>query len=326
MAINDNNCLINCIQINLQRSKTATANLCKTIEELNVDLDLVQEPYAINGKVFGFPLKYKVLYKASSDSPKTAIVVANKLIQTVFIQTFSNNYLTIVLCEFRAKTIAFFDIYCSPFQDINSELNQLQIAINELKPNCYVISADTNAHSRVWHNNHEDLRGDIINDFIAINNLFLLNENTFGPTYESGAGSSTIDLTLINMNCNNFINNWRILDIDSFSDHKYISYELSENNNRSEFYSTLRYCTKKANWEAFSNDIITISGYWKAELSHIRSEEELNFFVNNFIEKVIEICDKTIPKVNRNAINRKANKWCTPELTALTREPSQLLV
>jgi hypothetical protein len=79
----DNN--IKCIQINLQKSKTSTANLCKTIDDNNIDICVVQEPYVILGKVVGFPLNYKILYCQNSDQPKSAIIIVNKSIQTVFI-------------------------------------------------------------------------------------------------------------------------------------------------------------------------------------------------------------------------------------------------
>jgi hypothetical protein len=93
---NSNNGSINCIQINLQRSKTSTANLLKTIEEYNIDIVIAQEPHVINGKVIGFPLNYSVLYDQNSTHPKTVIIITNNLIQNIFIQTFSNNFLTII--------------------------------------------------------------------------------------------------------------------------------------------------------------------------------------------------------------------------------------
>jgi hypothetical protein len=67
--MNNSNSSINCIQINLQRSKTSTANLLKTIEEYNIDIVIAQEPHVINGKVIGFPLNYSVLYDQNSTHP-----------------------------------------------------------------------------------------------------------------------------------------------------------------------------------------------------------------------------------------------------------------
>jgi hypothetical protein len=37
---------LNCIQINLQHSKSATHHLCKSLVELKIDIALIQEPYA----------------------------------------------------------------------------------------------------------------------------------------------------------------------------------------------------------------------------------------------------------------------------------------
>ena len=147
---------INCIQINLQRSKRATPHLLKTIEEYDIDIVLVQEPHIIGGKVIGFPLKHSVIYNRQSTHPKTAIILINNLIQSVFIQSFSSHNLTIINCEFMAKSLVIFNAYFSPFEDLNEELNQIQTAINTLKPNHYIICFDSNSHSRVWFNDTND--------------------------------------------------------------------------------------------------------------------------------------------------------------------------
>jgi hypothetical protein len=152
---NSNNGSINCIQINLQRSKTSTANLLKTIEEYNIDIVIAQEPHVINGKVIGFLLNYSVLYDQNSTHPKIVIIITNNLIQNIFIQTFSNNFLTIICYQFSAKPIVIFSAYGSPFEDLNQELIHIQNAINVLKPNNYIICVDTNSHSKVWFNDNE---------------------------------------------------------------------------------------------------------------------------------------------------------------------------
>ena len=55
------NTLIKFLQINLQHSRAATNNLMKTIEEDDIDVICIQEPYVINNKVVGIPKKYKIL-------------------------------------------------------------------------------------------------------------------------------------------------------------------------------------------------------------------------------------------------------------------------
>ena len=50
---------VNCIQINQQRSRIATANLMKTTEEDNTDFLSIQEPYTIRNKMAGITKNYK---------------------------------------------------------------------------------------------------------------------------------------------------------------------------------------------------------------------------------------------------------------------------
>ena len=58
--IRDNINNINCFQINLQHSRTATNNLGQLINQHNVDITYVQEPYTINNKLAGLLRSYKV--------------------------------------------------------------------------------------------------------------------------------------------------------------------------------------------------------------------------------------------------------------------------
>jgi hypothetical protein len=50
--------VIKCLQINLQHSRAATANLIKIAMEDGIDIIFIQEPYTIQGKVMGIPTKY----------------------------------------------------------------------------------------------------------------------------------------------------------------------------------------------------------------------------------------------------------------------------
>jgi len=51
---------VNCFQINLQHLRTATSNLVQLINQHNVDITCIQEPYTFNNKLAGFPRPHKV--------------------------------------------------------------------------------------------------------------------------------------------------------------------------------------------------------------------------------------------------------------------------
>jgi hypothetical protein len=224
---NINNNRLNCSQINLQRSKNATTNLLKYIEDNRIDLVIIQEPYTIKNKVCGLPMRAKVFYDQICNRPKTAVFVPNRDLQIVFIQSFSNAFLTTVNIELLQKSVIVFGLYLSPLEDIRIGLDFLQTAINTLKPTYYIICADSNAHSHVWFDSHNDERGDILLDFISKNNNLIVNNNETSPMFESKNGKSSIDITLTSIALNNYINQWFIDESESLSDHKYIRFNIS---------------------------------------------------------------------------------------------------
>ena len=58
-----------------------------------------------------------------------------------------------------------------------------------------LIWADSNAHSQLWMSEIENQRGEILEDFITLNNLMVCNiGNRF--TYDCAIGKSIIDITM----------------------------------------------------------------------------------------------------------------------------------
>jgi len=207
----NSNKIIKCLQINMQRSKVVTANLIRTIEDLNIDIILAQEPYVIKRKVCGIPLNLKTIFCDLGEKPKTAIIIANKSLQVINVCTYTCDNATFAYIQFLNNSITFCSAYCPPLKDIKIELNLISNVIIKLKPNNLIISMDTNAHSRNWFNNSEDARGDTLNDFLAQNNLILHNDNEGNPTFHTIRNGrvyqSSIDLTISDINASLLIKN-----------------------------------------------------------------------------------------------------------------------
>jgi len=310
-----NNNHINCLQINLQRSKSSTAQLNKVIEDQNFDIIFAQEPYVIRGKVCGFPLRYKVFH-ANCDTPKTAIIVTKPALQIISIETFAKAFSTIVYSQFNNKTFALISLYCSPLSDIDQELSHIQNSLNTLKPKNLIIAMDSNAHSRVWFNDRDDERGNILNDFIAQNNLLILNNNETIPSYHTTRGESFIDITLININSAPLVKDWAVLETESLSDHRYLKFTISDSSPNINFKSTIKYNTKKANWDSFLSEAQPFVQSLSAQLNDISTEVQMNHFIDRFNTKLTQICDKVLPKANSTK-HSNTNSWWTQELTAM---------
>jgi hypothetical protein len=112
MDINQNfTNIIKCLQINLQRSKSATSQLIKFIEEKHIDIVLAQEPYCIKQKVCGFPLNYKVIYAQDYHQPQCAKVIANKAIQAINISSYTCKYASFANIQLKNKYILLLSVF-----------------------------------------------------------------------------------------------------------------------------------------------------------------------------------------------------------------------
>ncbi len=88
-----------------------------------------------------------------------------------------------------------------------------------------MLSADTNAHSSVWGDRHDDRRGSDVEALMATHNLDLLNDG-ITPTYQSAVGSSFIDITGISSTHSKLFTDWSCGSAPSYSDHNLILFSL----------------------------------------------------------------------------------------------------
>lgn len=68
----------------MQHSKAVTGNLVQYIEQHQIDIVLLQEPYYYNSEVVGFLSKYRLICYPSS-KPLACILIINPKLPVVFI-------------------------------------------------------------------------------------------------------------------------------------------------------------------------------------------------------------------------------------------------
>ncbi len=310
---------ISCIQLNLCRSKYSTTQLINFMDKNSIIIALIQEPYYYNKKVLTFSHQYEAIYTIKDNKPpKSAIIIRKSKISAIDIKSFSNDYITCVSISLQKRKILFISVYFAPKSDMNSELYYLKSIIDNIKPEFLVISADTNAHSKLWFDKRDDNRGQRLIDFINENKLIIINNNTNTPTYVSHQGKSSIDLTLINENLISIVSDWSLLDMDSMSDHKYITFKISDKPQEMKFKSTIKYNSKAGDWTSISTELTPIVSNLYDQLTHSKSCENIENIVKEMTDKIIEKCEKYMPKIKQNQ-NKKSNKWWSRELTEKRR-------
>lgn len=314
------------LQINLHKSICATSTLQQYIRELDIDILLIQEPYLIDGKVKLFSLCYQIFQ--SGDNPKAAIVINPKKVKAMIINKYCDEYTVWCIINFNGVNHHFCSVYMPPndSKPINEILDNITTVINILKPQYLIMGGDTNAKSILWNSKHNNRRGDQIIEFTFQNNLIILNDSKI-PTYSSTNGQSHIDLTFANTTTYRKILNWKVEEIETNSDHAYITFQLAFDevitdntqiinqnyafNNWVLDQSNKKYCIKKANWNLFSEKFNEKSTIITSNIDNIITKEELETITECLIKSVIQICDESIPMQKHFS---KSVHWWTQEI------------
>ena len=123
-------------------------------------------------------------------------------------------------------------VICSSYQDITfpEVVNNIDKCVEHSKNvnKDIIIGTDSNAHSQLWMSESENSRGELFEEFITQNNLFVSNiGNSF--TYDCATGRSIIDITIVSTPIVDRILNWKVHDEDHLSDHKLILFSSTFN-------------------------------------------------------------------------------------------------
>ena len=215
------------LQLNLHKSKLASAELLLTLEEESVDVALVQEPWIASGnKIAGLgSSNYSIFYPTTVSRARTAILV-RKGIYAYLISNYSTDDITVIALEgCRDEPLLMASCYLA--QDRESPTEETERLIQEVsqKRQPLVIGADVNAHHTLWGCKDVNNRGESLLDFILKYNLKIANRGE-EPTYVGPTSSSVIDLTLAS-GTNTEVTEWRVLSKPSFSDHRYIQFKVT---------------------------------------------------------------------------------------------------
>ncbi|XP_023239182.1 uncharacterized protein LOC111637833 [Centruroides sculpturatus] len=246
---------ITILTINTQRSKAASSVLQKMADEYRADIVLIQEPYLVNNSLMRFGRWRTFLDQDFCRVIKAGILVCNKNLKVNFCSNFSTSFVTTTLLSHNNKQLYFSSVYCSPAEDIQHLIADLQNISNNIRNHFWVISGDFNAKSPTWHSPEEDPRGYIVREFMAQNNLVSCNTSQL-PTYYSTRGESWIDLYLASIKAHRSISYCSTLDENGASDHRYIKTTITTNDPAIES-NVIK--IKKTNWMQFQD---LFKRYW----------------------------------------------------------------
>lgn len=221
------------VQANLQHSRAASAALHRLLATKTVDLALIQEPWVSFGKIAGLcPAGFGIIYDNKESRPRTCIVY-NKNINCFPSTDLCTRDLAAAKMEVRMGNRRCWILICSayfPYDSITPPpTRELRDLINSAEDNSshVIIACDANAHHSTWGSSGTNRRGEYLFDYLLTTNLVVVNRGT-EPTFDNGRRKEVIDLTLASRFISEMINDWKVSDEPSCSDHRHILFKIGE--------------------------------------------------------------------------------------------------
>jgi ribonuclease HI len=247
-----------CLQINLQHSQTATAELHKRLTKLNTFIAFIQEPWQSRSKVHGLPSLTKKHYQPTAQI-RTAIC------HSLNLSIFKVNHLCdkdITTCLWQPENASHLPttasiILISAYWDstLNTLPNLLPLAVDYANHHQFdiICCIDSNAHSTLWGCPRDDNRGNLFEQFILQNNLHLLNIGNTATYYNirgpQTIAKSIIDLTLTSSLLSTHAHAWKVHQSWTASDHRMITFTLKTYKPPQKFVRN----PAKCNWAKFQS-------------------------------------------------------------------------
>ena len=218
------------LQINLRHGRLAAAAFSQTLLDLNIDVALVQEPYAYRDssnaplQIPNLPDTYEALHMLDENYLFGAMIVAKKTLRCELLPDLSSNHVAAARLKLDGVAILLFSIYLRPaLPSLESNVLPILAGSSELLP-LTIIGADLNAKNPLWNSPCLNPRGSELESLLARYPLNIANlpiaDLPFNPPE-----TSFIDVTL----AGNAIpyQNWHYPDIPSLSDHPFIYFEVA---------------------------------------------------------------------------------------------------
>lgn len=292
--------MINCLQINLNRSRSAQDLLMQHILELNIDLCAIMEPSWIGNSQEWF-----------SSNDGNALIFAKTNLKS---RITSRRSIVAVTCQGFTLISAYVSpnltlpLFISFLEEIKSLIIQVRSPI--------ILCGDFNAHSSFWGSTRDNRRGTLLLDYMAEFDLRLVNSGS-AFTCSRAQGNSIIDLTWASAGLMSSIEDWRVNEsLASLSDHLYISFSV-----HSGISSSVTNRGKSIRWnikKMVEEDFITSMEWSMCTHSERLYRGGSTDYANWIVQVTCDALDFFTPRISNN-VKKSRTYWWSDEIHQFRR-------
>ena len=114
-----------------------------------------------------------------------------------------------------------------------------------------ITGSDANSQSKFWNSTKDNPRGEALLEYILASDLHVLNEGC-KPTFENAIRKEVLDITMCNSQALHLINDWKVEDRHTQSDHKLITFTIDTN---IKLDLGFKRNIKKTDWSKYGEDL-----------------------------------------------------------------------
>lgn len=307
--------MLQILQINLHHSKLACSNLVSILSKNDLSIVLIQEPWIKNSSIVcGLKVPGYTLCHSKGGSKVRACILIKNNIHFLFSEELSDGDTAVVALKKDGESILIASSYFPG--DVPEIPSQLIRNIIE-RGRKFVMGCDSNAHNEIWGSTNTNDRGECLLDFIIEKEITICNRGR-EPTYSFANGSreEVLDITLCSNSLGDSVRDWKVWNVDSFSDHNYIRFNLKlEADMRPP-----RRNPKRTDWLAFKREV---RQRLEPQNSHrIANIEELDLRVEKVTSILLSSYEKACPLPKKP---RKQNPpWWSRDIGESVRDVRRL--
>lgn len=314
-------------QANLQRSKLATEELLLEAVNRKLAIALLQEPY-VGGIKCMREYRGVRIYQSSTigeGTVKAAIAVFDKDLDVIQCPQLTTNNIVVVRIRTRAWTITLVSYYFEPDQPMDPYLEHIKKVKREVGNSRFIIGGDANAKSTWWGSPNENPRGKQMCGATDEMGLHILNTGSM-PTFDTIRGgkrlTSHVDVTACTEDMLTLVNDWRIEEGLTGSDHNGILFGIALNKSKgTNIQRTTRiFNTRKANWSQFHEklgQIMQDKNLTTQNIENIQNTNQIDSTVDTYNKAITETCRTTIP--TKKHTETLAMPWWSEELAEMKK-------
>ena len=226
MRINSLSRDLNCLQINLRHSRMASLHLSQLLIDLNIDIAIIQEPYATNSdhqiSEKYIPDNFISLHALFDDHTYGATILLKRFLNGQLLLTTCNNATVGVKLSINNSELFLFSLYCRPsIKNLNAHLVAFAFTLSTPVVKRAIFCLDSNAKNTFWNSATLDPKRKVVEYFFESIGATVANVPRKYLRHVP-LNSSFIDVTvfwdLITLS------DWKFLDIPSLSVHPFMSF------------------------------------------------------------------------------------------------------